>query len=42
MGLGSLVVPVVVTSLLGLGGYLLVWSLPPLDLGAGWVACCSA
>ncbi len=38
MGVGSLVVPVVVTSLLGLGGYLLVWNLTPLDLGAGWVA----
>lgn len=38
MGLGSLVVPVVFTSLLGLGGYLLVWNLTPLDLGAGWVA----
>jgi sterol desaturase/sphingolipid hydroxylase (fatty acid hydroxylase superfamily) len=38
MGLGSLVVPVVITSLLGLGGYLLVWNLTPFDLGAGWVA----
>jgi sterol desaturase/sphingolipid hydroxylase (fatty acid hydroxylase superfamily) len=38
MGLGSLIVPVVFTSLLGLGGYLLVWNLTPLDLGAGWVA----
>ena len=38
MGIGSLIVPVVITSLLGLGGYLLVWNLTPLDLGAGWVA----
>ncbi|GGI04206.1 sterol desaturase family protein [Egicoccus halophilus] len=38
MGLGSLVVPVLVTSLLGLGGYLLVWNLTPLDLGSGWLA----
>ncbi len=38
MGLGSLVVPVVITSLLGLGGYLVVWNLTPLDLGTGWVA----
>ncbi|MFA9430326.1 sterol desaturase family protein [Egicoccus sp. AB-alg2] len=38
MGIGSLVVPVVITSLLGLGGYLLVWNLTPLDLGSGWLA----
>jgi sterol desaturase/sphingolipid hydroxylase (fatty acid hydroxylase superfamily) len=38
MGVGSLIVPVVFTSLLGLGGYLLMWNLTPLDLGTGWVA----
>ena len=38
MGLGSLVVPVVITSLLGLGGYLLLWNLTPLDLGTGVLA----
>jgi sterol desaturase/sphingolipid hydroxylase (fatty acid hydroxylase superfamily) len=38
MGIGSLIVPVVITSLLGLGGYVLVWNLTPLDLGSGWVA----
>lgn len=38
MGIGSLIVPVVITSLLGLGGYVLVWNLTPFDLGSGWVA----
>ncbi|MBS3941433.1 MAG: sterol desaturase family protein [Actinobacteria bacterium] len=38
MGIGSLIVPVVITALLGLGGYVLVWNLTPLDLGSGWLA----
>lgn len=38
MGLGSLVVPVAITTALGLGGYVLLWNAAPLDLGTGWVA----
>ncbi|MGY1771527.1 sterol desaturase family protein [Blastococcus sp. SYSU D00813] len=38
MGLGSLVVPVAVTTVLGLGGYVLLWNATPLDLGNGWIA----
>ncbi|RBY87013.1 sterol desaturase family protein [Blastococcus sp. TF02A-26] len=38
MGLGSLVVPVAITTVLGLGGYVLLWNATPLDLGTGWVA----
>ena len=39
MGIGSLVVPRAITSLLGLGGYFLVWrELRVVDLGAGAVA----
>jgi sterol desaturase/sphingolipid hydroxylase (fatty acid hydroxylase superfamily) len=37
MGLASQVV-LAVTTLLGLGGYLVLWNLTPLDLGTGWVA----
>ena len=38
MGLCSLVVPVAITTALGLGGYVLLWNAAPLDLGSGWVA----
>jgi sterol desaturase/sphingolipid hydroxylase (fatty acid hydroxylase superfamily) len=38
MGLGSLVVPVAITTVLGLGGYVLLWNAAPLDLGTGWIA----
>ncbi len=38
MGLGSQVVPVAITTVLGLGGYLVLWNLTPFDLGSGWVA----
>jgi sterol desaturase/sphingolipid hydroxylase (fatty acid hydroxylase superfamily) len=37
MGLGSQII-LGVTTLIGLGGYLLLWNLTPLDLGTGWVA----
>ena len=37
MGLGSQVV-LAVTTLAGLGGYVVLWNLTPLDLGTGWLA----
>ncbi len=37
MGLGSQIV-VALTTLIGLGGYLALWNLTPLDLGTGWLA----
>ena len=38
MGLGSLIVPIAITTALGLGGYLLLWNITPFDLGSGWQA----